>query len=149
MSQCFYETMNRAARVGLVCTHRYEKYNSKGWICPIDYLHSFLRHDARLWEWRVLASRVRRAGSERVRSRVAGIRAASLCALWPRRHPTETPRVESRAGIGPDRLSFNIPRHLSVFAELIISVCQMEGWFTHIFAKYWLIQVFSYKWWQR
>lgn len=46
------------------------------------------------------ASRARYPGSERVRgwSRVAGIRAASLCALWPRRHPTETPRVEPRAG---------------------------------------------------
>jgi len=66
-------------------------------VCPIDYFHPFLSLD---YENEGFASRARRPGSERVRgwSRVAGIRAASLCALWPRRHPTETPQVEPRAG---------------------------------------------------
>lgn len=37
-------------------------------------------------------------------SRVVGIRAAILCVLLLRRHPTETPRVQPRGGFNRDRL---------------------------------------------
>lgn len=52
--------LKRAARVGLVCTGTKKNiYNSKGRICPIDYLHPFLRDMMLDYENEGLASRVR------------------------------------------------------------------------------------------
>lgn len=100
------------------------KIYSKGWISPIDYLHPFLSHAILDYENEGFASQARYPKSERVRgwSRVAGIRAASLCALWPRRHPTEMPRVEPRVGSTATGLSstknilFNFKRSWSLSA---------------------------------
>lgn len=97
MSQCFYGTRDGTC-LARVCTgtkNIIPRVKSSRSIIFIHFLATMLDY-----ENEGFASRARYPGSERVRgwSRVAGIRAASLCALWPRRHPTETPRVEPRAG---------------------------------------------------